>query len=202
MFPDYTSERINYGMIKTFLDIIVLAMLNGEPIYGYKLIGELHKAFGVLLSPGTLYPLLYHLKEEGFVEVKLFKRRKLYCLTGKGQVRVQLINASYQKHSKRVFSFIDMHLSKTLNKNNRMPKPLDKNEPLIEITENVDDFNVIVEYPNLDEKKNVVDVDQDKLRINMGLEGVDVIEVNLPSKVDEIEVKKKYVNGIARVRYT
>jgi hypothetical protein len=30
MFPDYTSERINYGMIKTFLDIIVLAMLNGE----------------------------------------------------------------------------------------------------------------------------------------------------------------------------
>ena len=40
------------------------------------------------------------------------------------------------------------------------------------------------------------------IRINMGLEGVDVIEVNLPSKVDEIEVKKKYVNGIARVRYT
>ena len=80
-----------------------------------------------------------------------------------------------------------------------MPKSLDKTEPLIEITENVDDLTVIVEYPNLDEKKIVVDVDQDKLRINTGLEGVDVIEVNLPSKVDEIGVKKKYANGILEV---
>jgi HSP20 family protein len=80
-----------------------------------------------------------------------------------------------------------------------VPGSLDKNEPLIEITENVDDLNVIVEYPNLDEKKIVVDVDQDKLRINTGLEGVDVIEVNLPSKVDKIGVKKKYMNGILEV---
>ena len=119
MFPDYAPERLNDSMIKTFLDIIVLAMLNGEPIYGYKLIGELHKAFGVLLSPGTLYPLLYHLKEEGFVEVKILKRRKIYCLTDKGQIRVHTINASYQKHSDRIFSFVDMHLSKSLVKDNR-----------------------------------------------------------------------------------
>jgi len=119
MFPDYAPEKLNDSMIKTFLDIIVLAMLNGEPIYGYKLIGELHKAFGVLLSPGTLYPLLYHLKKEGFIEVKPLKRRKLYCLTDKGQIKVHAINVSYQKHSERIFGFVNMHLSKTLNKDNR-----------------------------------------------------------------------------------
>jgi PadR family transcriptional regulator PadR len=118
MFPDYTSERLNDSMIKTFLDIIVLAMLYGEPTYGYNLIGELHKAFGILLSPGTLYPLLYHLQEDGFIEVKLFKRRKLYYLTDKGHLRVHLINVSYQKHSEMIFRFIDLHLLKTLEKDN------------------------------------------------------------------------------------
>jgi DNA-binding PadR family transcriptional regulator len=119
MFPDYISERLNDSMIKNYLDIIVIAMLNDEPIHGYKLIGELHKTFGVLLSPGTLYPLLYHLKKEGLIEVKLFKRRKLYCLTDKGQIRVQTINVSYQKSNEKIFNFIDMHLSKTLDEDNR-----------------------------------------------------------------------------------
>jgi DNA-binding PadR family transcriptional regulator len=119
MFPDYISERLNDSMIKNYLDIIVLAMLNSEPIHGYKLIGELHKTFGVLLSPGTLYPLLHHLKKEGLIEVKLSKRRKLYCLTDKGQIRVHTINVSYQKNNEKIFNFIDMHLSKTLDEDNR-----------------------------------------------------------------------------------
>lgn len=116
MYPEYTPEKLNDSMIKTFLDVIVLAMLNGEPLYGYKLIGELHKSFGVLLSPGTLYPLLYHLEKEGFIEVSSLDRRKLYFLTEKGQKKVHMINDSYQKHSERIFSFVNIHLLKTLNK--------------------------------------------------------------------------------------
>jgi hypothetical protein len=54
---DYTPERLNDSMTRTFLDTIVLAMLSGEPTYGYKLIGELHTAFRVLLSPWILYSL-------------------------------------------------------------------------------------------------------------------------------------------------
>ncbi len=119
MFPDYSPERLNDSMIKTFLDIIVLAMLNGEPKYGYKLIGELHKAFGVLLSPGTLYPLLYHLKKDGLIEVTLFNRRKIYRLTDKGQIRVHMISVSCQKNSERIFNFIDLYLSKTIYEDNR-----------------------------------------------------------------------------------
>ena len=80
-----------------------------------------------------------------------------------------------------------------------VPKSLDKNEPMIEITENDEDITVIIELPNLDEKKITIDIDQDKLRINTGLEGKDVIEVNLPKKVDKIGVKKKYANGILEV---
>ncbi len=80
-----------------------------------------------------------------------------------------------------------------------MSKSLDKNEPLIEITENIDDITIIAELPNLDEKKITIDVDQDKLKINTGLEGKDFIEVNLPKKVDKIDVKKKYENGILEV---
>jgi HSP20 family protein len=80
-----------------------------------------------------------------------------------------------------------------------LPKSIDNNEPLIEITENVDDITIIAELPNLDEKKITVDVDLDRLKINTGLKNKDFIEITLPEKVDKTDVKKKYENGILEI---
>lgn len=98
------------SMVKPFLEILVLAMLNGESLHGYKMIAKIHKNFGVLLSPGTLYPLLYKLEEEGVVKVKQVKRRKLYRLTLKGRKRVSTIMKLYKKNSEKIFRFIDTNL--------------------------------------------------------------------------------------------
>lgn len=102
------------GLLKSFLDIIVLSMLNGEPLHGYKIIADLHKTFGVLLSPGTLYPLLYRLEEEKLVKVKEVKRRKLYSLTPSGRRRISRINALSKKSSEKIFRFIDKNLETTI----------------------------------------------------------------------------------------
>lgn len=98
-------------MVKSFLDILVLAMLNGKSRHGYKIIADIHKTFGVLLSPGTLYPLLYRLEAEKLVNVKEVKRRKLYKLTPKGRKTVSQINTLYKKNSQRIFRFIEQNLT-------------------------------------------------------------------------------------------
>lgn len=104
-----TDETIN-SLVKSFLDVIVLAMLNGESVHGYKIIADLHRTFGVLLSPGTLYPLLYNLEATKLVDVREVKRKKLYRLTPKGRHRVSTILRSYKKNSEKIFRFIDRNL--------------------------------------------------------------------------------------------
>ena len=109
-----TEEMFIDGLIKSFLDIIVLAMLNCNPIHGYKVIADLHLTFGVLLSPGTLYPLLYHLEKQKLIDVKGVKRRKLYSLTPEGRKKVSLINQLYKKNSAKIFNFIEANLTRPM----------------------------------------------------------------------------------------
>jgi len=37
------NPKLSESLVKSFLDIIVLSMLNGEPSHGYKIIADLHK---------------------------------------------------------------------------------------------------------------------------------------------------------------
>lgn len=101
------------SLVKSFLDIVVLSMLNGKSRHGYKIIADIHKTFGVLLSPGTLYPLLYQLEAEELVEVKEVKRKKVYKLTPRGRKMVSQINTLYKKNSERIFHFIEQNLTES-----------------------------------------------------------------------------------------
>jgi PadR family transcriptional regulator, regulatory protein PadR len=71
-----------------FIKIHVLYHAAQEPVYGAALIDELAH-HGYELSPGTLYPLLHHLKQEGFLEcekrVIAGRQRKYYTATPAGQ---------------------------------------------------------------------------------------------------------------------
>ena len=98
-------------MVKSLLDIIVLAKMNGTPIHGYQIIADIHRTFGVLLSPGTLYPLLYHLEDKKLVSSIVSGRKKLYTLTSLGRKRLEYISGCYQKNSKKIFSYIVSYLT-------------------------------------------------------------------------------------------
>lgn len=78
---DQTIEK----HVKTFLDIVILSMLNGKPTYGYKIIAIIHKEFGILLSPASLYPLLHTLENEKLVASNSDDGKNFYQLTPRGK---------------------------------------------------------------------------------------------------------------------
>ena len=99
-------DELNGHLVKSFLDIIVLMLLRDSPQHGYRIIAKIHKQFGVLLSPGTLYPLLYGLEKEGWVEVTDVDRKKVYSLTPKGAENLKFLSESYLKMFKKMAKLI------------------------------------------------------------------------------------------------
>ncbi len=55
--------------VKSSLDVIILALLQLEPMCGFDVIKTIVQRFNVLLSQGVVYPLLYSLKEQGHLRV-------------------------------------------------------------------------------------------------------------------------------------
>jgi PadR family transcriptional regulator PadR len=79
-------------LLKGNTDVLILSLLQREPMYGHQIMENLDMASGgvLKLSEGTLYPALHRLVREGMIQgqwTKLpsGKERKLYSLTRKGQ---------------------------------------------------------------------------------------------------------------------
>ena len=81
---DAYQREIIERFVKAFLDLLVLNILNNGTQCGYEILARIHKRLGVLISPGTLYPLLHILEERGIIKNRLENRRKNYVLTRKG----------------------------------------------------------------------------------------------------------------------
>jgi DNA-binding PadR family transcriptional regulator len=107
------EERITGRHVKAFLDLLILAILNGRPMYGYKIIAAIHKEFGVLLSPGSLYPLLHTLEKKRMVESQFQGGRIIYSLTSNGKRIFQNTFTEYKATIRQMDSFI--------NSNSRSP---------------------------------------------------------------------------------
>lgn len=75
-----------------FIKIHVLHHAAHEPIYGVAMIAELAR-HGYELSPGTLYPLLHTLEEQGYLartdQVVEGRVRKYYVITNEGRDALQ-----------------------------------------------------------------------------------------------------------------
>lgn len=75
-----------------FIKIHVLHHAAHEPIYGVAMIAELAR-HGYDLSPGTLYPLLHRLEEQGYLartdHVVAGRIRKEYVITDDGRAALQ-----------------------------------------------------------------------------------------------------------------
>ena len=68
----------------------VLALLAEEPLHGYAVIGLLAERSGGLWrpSPGSVYPVLAQLQEEGLVTAEEADGRKVFALTDAGRAHV------------------------------------------------------------------------------------------------------------------
>src|SRR3989442_6843346 len=61
------SKVVTERMVKSFLDLFVLDLLDDSPKHGYEIMRELKTKTGARIGAGTLYPLLYELEERKLV---------------------------------------------------------------------------------------------------------------------------------------
>lgn len=78
-------KSIRERYVKQFLDIIILSALRNEPLCGFDIIQFLNKNFDVLLSAGSVYPILHSLEEKKFLKTKKDRRKIIYMITKNGK---------------------------------------------------------------------------------------------------------------------
>lgn len=89
VFLEIENPKLNKDIpvediVKKHLEVILLSMLIEKSMCGYDLIKNIFSKYNVLISQGTVYPLLYSLKEEGIIKVDAMKsdmRTKRYSVT-------------------------------------------------------------------------------------------------------------------------
>jgi len=88
-------------LVKESLDglLLVLISLGDEGTHGKRLMNDLSDVFGVRLSPGTVYPRLHDLEDEGLLEVHELVRTKEYRIADEAKVR------------RRIGSVLEQHLA-------------------------------------------------------------------------------------------
>ena len=92
--------------VKTFLDLVILSMLSGKALYGYKIIAIIHKEFGILLSPASLYPLLHVLEGQKLIESTSDNGRTFYQLSPRGEKTFRKKYLSYKLSNQIISNFM------------------------------------------------------------------------------------------------
>jgi PadR family transcriptional regulator PadR len=92
----YTSQ-LRRRFVKSFLDILILRLIESKPTWGYDIIKETKAQYNFNLRHGALYPTLNELEEKGLLKStkKLQKGRvrRVYSVTPTGK---QVLQASQE----------------------------------------------------------------------------------------------------------
>jgi len=95
---DSLLERWVTQLRKGMLELCVLNAIRGGRVYGYDVVKRLRGLDGLVISDGTIYPILSRLKRDGLVSSTLEESpegpaRKYYRLTAKGERLLEEMNA-------------------------------------------------------------------------------------------------------------
>ncbi|MFC1738796.1 PadR family transcriptional regulator [Planctomycetota bacterium] len=82
---------------KGMFELCILNVIKGTSVYGYDIVRQLRDIRGLVISEGTIYPILSRLKREGFVRTTIKEStegpaRKYYELTPKGEKILNQMN--------------------------------------------------------------------------------------------------------------
>ena len=79
--------------------LAVLRILSDRPMYGYELIQELKQRLGGKYQLSLLYPVLYRLEEQGYLEIRDGRARNYYAVTPAGRDYLRQTLAEYAEIS-------------------------------------------------------------------------------------------------------
>ena len=92
------QKEVQVKLAKGLLDLIILQMLNNQPVHGYEVIIKIRKSFGVYFGPSTIYPLLSSLEKKSYIvsqwDMSNQMPRKVYKLTSDGQAMLNFTGSS------------------------------------------------------------------------------------------------------------
>ncbi|MBI5073548.1 PadR family transcriptional regulator [Candidatus Woesearchaeota archaeon] len=92
-FPSQNVSKNNDMLdvfVKRELNTIVLALLAKEPMCGRELKLAVFKHFNILLSSGTLYPLLHELEKENLLQCHNGVKTKTYRPTDEKKIKMMI----------------------------------------------------------------------------------------------------------------
>lgn len=92
--------------VKSDLELIILALIMNEPMCGLDIIKAINQNFNVLLSPGTVYPLLHSLKKKGLLQCKIGIKKKLYRPAKGAEDRIERILSRHVQTSVFMSNFL------------------------------------------------------------------------------------------------
>ena len=84
-------EKLQKRIFHDFMDLLILAEMKKGSLSGYDVICLFHKKFGVLMSSGTVYSLLYSLERDGLIKGVWDQRKRVYELSEKGEQNIKVI---------------------------------------------------------------------------------------------------------------
>jgi PadR family transcriptional regulator, regulatory protein PadR len=97
-FFDNWATQLRKGL----LELSILNALRTRDLYGWDIVRLLRDVEGLVISEGTIYPLLSRLKQEGLVSTTLQESsegpaRKYYTLTARGVKQLAKMNEYWRK---------------------------------------------------------------------------------------------------------
>ena len=95
-FDNWTNQ-----LRKGVLELCILNDIRNRKMYGYEIVRRLRKIEGLIISEGTIYPILSRLKRQGLVKTYMQESpegppRKYYKLTQQGEDMISRMNTYWQ----------------------------------------------------------------------------------------------------------
>ena|SRR6185436_11440290 len=87
---------------KGLLELAILNVLGGGALYGYDIVRRLGDVDGLVITDGTVYPILSRLRNEEYVETFIEESpngpaRKYYRLSARGREELRRMNQHWQR---------------------------------------------------------------------------------------------------------
>lgn len=97
-----SSDNWTTQLRKGVLELCILNALSGSRRYGYEIVRTLSEIESLVVSEGTIYPILNRFKREALVRTTIEESpdgpaRKYYELTDKGRTQLKWMNEHWQR---------------------------------------------------------------------------------------------------------
>ena len=89
------SNALRKRTVIQFMDIVILTELQNCSMSGYDVMAFIHKKYGVGVSSGTVYSMLYAMERDGLIEGIWSTRKRVYRISNKEMSGAQILLKAY-----------------------------------------------------------------------------------------------------------